>query len=178
MARWRFITTGFAAGLAVSPALALACAATRFEPSATATLGGNCALRWPVDPNFELQLSEAHILAPGIVYQQAAKSIGCSADVTHVVQDCRSGEVMSIGSSRSDGMYPETLTAIAALSDELQNAAQAPDFTLAEVRRIGTAHGMIAFDSTTTGGSLRVAGKSMAMDCGCKTLFPELGGQE
>lgn len=176
MARWRFITTGFAAGLAVSPALA--CDPMVLPLNSAPERGENCAISWQIGEISRAGVDEARAIGPGIVYQQSFEGTACGWTIGHVVQDCRSGEILILGDSITDLMDQTTQTDLNRTTAAVEKAAAKPGFELAALRKTGAAHGMTKFDTATTRDRLRISGKAVDLGCGCKTLFPELGGQK
>ncbi|WP_112308907.1 hypothetical protein [Pseudogemmobacter bohemicus] len=175
MIRAGFIIAGFAATLAVSPALA--CSPAPMKPSSKAIRGENCAVSWQVSEYGTVGISAARPVAPGFVWQETYEGNACNGVVTVVVQDCRSGQVLLLGEAFYDLMQPETSKRLDELLAQVEKAGAKPGFGLSGAQALAEKRGLTRVRAVTTADRIHMSGKSVRLDCGCKTLFPEMEGK-
>ncbi len=175
MIRAGFIIATFAASLAVSPAVA--CSPAPMKPSTVAQHGEACEMSWQVSEYHMVGIGKASALAPGFVWQTTFEGSGCGGAISHVVQDCASGKVMILGENIVDLMDPDSGAALEAFEAGLKKLGAKEGFALDMLPGLAARHGLTKVAGATTSDRLRMSEKTVRLNCGCKTLFPEMGAR-
>ncbi|MBJ2151967.1 hypothetical protein [Paracoccus sp. IB05] len=184
MIRAVLVIAGIAATQAVSPALA--CSVDMSGYSNLAKHGKNCAISWQTAPAQSVSLSEAKAIGVGFVVQTTFEGFACGGAVNYVVQDCAAGRALVLGPEILDTEKAEPENYVA-FDDLLAREGARPGFGLGGVARLADERGMnTAQEVSISSGRLHLSApgpdgemttRIMKLDCGCKTLFPEMGGK-
>ncbi|NPD15246.1 hypothetical protein HOY34_08545 [Xinfangfangia sp. D13-10-4-6] len=170
MIRRGIIFAGFAASLAVTPAMA--CSPAELVPMAGVQRGAGCEASWNASPYDMAQVSKARVLAPGFVIQTMTVGNGCMGSRSFVVHDCARSESLVIGGAGYDLYAPEADRKDTALEGRLSRAAGRKNTDLAALRRLASRHGANDFQLVAQGATIDLGGRKVSFECGCKTLFP------
>lgn len=162
-------------GLAATPALA--CSPAPMVPAAKPTLTEGCTVNWAVSEYEMIGLSAAEPLANGYVLQSSYAGNGCTGSVGFVLSDCGTGEVIILSGLGYDLMSPESRKKIEGLEARLKSLAKRGRLTLERAGDEGEKAGMTEARWSDLSGRLELAGKKIALECGCRKYGSEASRQ-
>ncbi len=139
--------------------------------------GAACEASWNASAYDLATVSAARALAPGFVMQNLSSGNGCMGAVSFVIHDCEGGESLVIRAAGYDFYAPDLLQSDAQLETKLTRAAGRKAVDLAALRKVASRHGVTEFTSVSQGAAMEFGGRMISFNCGCKTLFPQMGGR-
>jgi hypothetical protein len=161
-----------------APALpALACSPAPMEVTGKVQLVGECGQFWAVDTITGAGLSDAEPLEGGFALQETVSGNACYATLSMVISDCTSGMALVLGPESFDLMGGKTGQGMDALRAKAGELAGQKALSLDAMEAEGRALGLTGISRQPLVTPLVMEGKTFALDCGCRVLFPPEGGK-
>lgn len=162
------------AGAVLMASPVLACSPAPLTLSSKPVRGENCAISHVVHEYMMVALGGVTRLENGFLLQETYEGNACSGEASLLVIDCNSGGIVLLGPQRFDLMQGGTSGRMDRLARDLTTRAAAGKLTLAAASKAGTGLGLPEFARASTGQRLKMEDRTFALDCGCKTFYPDL----
>jgi hypothetical protein len=161
-----------------APALpALACSPASMEVTGKVQLVGECGQFWAIDTITGAGLSDAEPLEGGFALQETVSGNACYSTLSMVISDCTTGMALVLGPESFDLMGGKTGQGMDALRAKAGELAAQKALSLDAMEAEGRALGLTGISRQPLVAPLVLEGKTFALDCGCRVLFPPEGGK-
>lgn len=153
---------------------ALACSPAEMVPSAKPVRGENCAVSHTVSEIDVAALGEVTKLSNGFLLQESFEGNACYAETSLLVIDCNKGQVALLGPQTFDLMNGGPQGQMEQLGRDLEKLSGKGKLSLDAAAKAGAKRKLPQFASAKTKDRIEMMGRKFALDCGCKTFYPDL----